>query len=173
VPRAAPRIACYAISVFNVEDARRLTGDVPSQHLISPIHSAARRSDGSTFNASSLCSSSRQRLGHPADGVPVQSVGRWRTATRSVLMTTHTLPRKQPREANAISTTYITTLGEGPDVAGVSYFPPFCPWARMSGLSTLVRAPLSYKRGGMRRYNTDPSHPRHNSSSRAIQHTVE
>jgi hypothetical protein len=87
-------------------------------------------------------------------------VGRWCTATRSVFMTTHALPRKQPREANATSTTDITTLGEGPDVAGVSYFPPFCPWARMSGLSTLVRAPLSYKRGGMQRYNTDPSHRR-------------
>jgi hypothetical protein len=30
MPRAAPRIACYAISVFNVEDARRLIGDVLS-----------------------------------------------------------------------------------------------------------------------------------------------
>jgi hypothetical protein len=57
-------------------------------------------------------------------------------------MTTRALPRKQPREANATSTTDITTLSEGPDVEGVSYFPPFCPWARMSGLSTLVRSPL-------------------------------
>jgi hypothetical protein len=30
-----------------------------------------------------------------------------------------------------------------------------CPWARMSGLSTFVHAPFSYKRGGMRRYKTD------------------
>jgi hypothetical protein len=142
VPRAAPRIACYAILVFNAEDAHRVTGDVPSQHLMCPVHSASRRSDGSKFNASSLYSSSRQRLGHPADGVPVQSIGMWRTATRSVLMTTRALSRKQPREANAISTIDITTLGEGLDVAGVSYFPPFCPWARMSGFSTLVRAPI-------------------------------
>jgi hypothetical protein len=31
-------------------------------------------------------------------------------------------------------------------------FPLFCPWAHMLGLSTLVRAPLSYKRGGTQRY---------------------
>jgi hypothetical protein len=29
-----------------------------------------------------------------------------------------------------------------------------CPYARMSGLSTLVRAPFSYKRGGTQRYNS-------------------
>jgi hypothetical protein len=33
-----------------------------------------------------------------------------------------------------------------------------CPWAHVSGLSTFVHAPFSYKRGGMRRYR-----PRHNS----------
>jgi hypothetical protein len=31
-----------------------------------------------------------------------------------------------------------------------------CSWAHMSGLSTLVRAPLSYKRGGMQRYKGRP-----------------
>jgi hypothetical protein len=30
---------------------------------------------------------------------------------------------------------------------------PLFSWAHMSGLNTLVRAPLSYKRGGMQRYN--------------------
>jgi hypothetical protein len=34
-------------------------------------------------------------------------------------------------------------------------FPPFRPWAHMSGLSTLVRAPLSYKREDTRRYKAD------------------
>jgi hypothetical protein len=29
---------------------------------------------------------------------------------------------------------------------------PLCSWAHMSGLSTFVHAPLSYKRGGMQRY---------------------
>jgi hypothetical protein len=37
----------------------------------------------------------------------------------------------------------------------ISYFPPFCPWAHMSGLSILVRAPLSYKREGTRCYKAE------------------
>jgi hypothetical protein len=43
-------------------------------------------------------------------------------------------------------------LGDHPGVTSSSYFLPFCPWAHMSGLSILVRAPLSYKREGTRRY---------------------
>jgi hypothetical protein len=50
-----------AVSAFITERTRRLstllTGDVPPQHLMRPIHSAGRR-----------------RQGHPADGVPVQSI---------------------------------------------------------------------------------------------------
>jgi hypothetical protein len=33
-------------------------------------------------------------------------------------------------------------------VTGISYFLPFCPWAHMSGLSILVRAPLELQKGG-------------------------
>ena len=36
---------------------------------------------------------------------------------------------------------------------------PLCSWAHMSGLSTFVHAPLSYKRGGMQRYNTSSLRP--------------
>jgi hypothetical protein len=50
-----------AVSAFIAERTRRLstllTGDVPSQHLMCPVHSAGRR-----------------RQGHPADGAPLQSV---------------------------------------------------------------------------------------------------
>jgi hypothetical protein len=50
-----------AVSAFITERTRRLstllTGDVPPQHLMRPVHSASRR-----------------RQGHPADGVPVQSI---------------------------------------------------------------------------------------------------
>jgi hypothetical protein len=109
-----------------------------------PVRSAGRRCAASAFNEPSLYSSGRQRLGHPAGGEPVQSIGRWRahTAACSALMMARALPRKQPREVNIVSATYITTLGDRPDVAGVSYFPPFCPWAHLSGPSALVRAPL-------------------------------
>ena len=50
-----------AVSAFIAERTRRLstllTGDVPPQHLMCPVLSAGR-----------------QRQGHPADGVPVQSI---------------------------------------------------------------------------------------------------
>jgi hypothetical protein len=52
-----------------------LTGDVPSQHLMRPVHSAGRR-----------------RQGHPADGAPVQSVVKQcaRAARRTVLIIPYT-----------------------------------------------------------------------------------
>jgi hypothetical protein len=52
-----------------------LTGDVPPQHLMCPIHSAGRR-----------------RQGHPADGVPVQSIVKQcaRAARRTVLIIPYT-----------------------------------------------------------------------------------
>jgi hypothetical protein len=66
-------------------------------------------------------------------------------------MMARALPRRQPREVDTVSATDITTLEDHPEVAGVTYFPPFCPWARMSGPSALVRAPLVYKMEGTRR----------------------
>jgi hypothetical protein len=56
------------------------------------------------------------------------------------------------QDINTICTTDIMALGDHPGVTGVSYFLPFCAWAHMSGLSILVRAPLSYKREGTQRY---------------------
>jgi hypothetical protein len=67
------------------------------------------------------------------------------------------VPRKQRRHINIVCTTDVMALGDGPGVAGISYFLPFCPWVHMSGLSILVRAPLSYKREGTRRYKADPT----------------
>jgi hypothetical protein len=63
------------VSTLIAERTRRLstllTGDVPSQHLMCPVHSASRR-----------------RQGHPADGAPVQSVVEQyaRAARRTVLI---------------------------------------------------------------------------------------
>jgi hypothetical protein len=123
-----------------------------------PVHFADRRCAALAFNEPSLYSSGGQRPGHPVGGEPVQSIGRWRvyTAACSALMMARALPRKQPREVNTVSATDITTHGDRPDVAGISYFPPFCPWAHLSGPSALVRAPLVYKREGTRRYKADP-----------------
>jgi hypothetical protein len=68
-----------AVSAFIAERTRRLstllTGDVPPQHLMRPIHSAGRR-----------------RQGHPADGAPVQSIVKQcaRAARRTVLIIPYT-----------------------------------------------------------------------------------
>jgi hypothetical protein len=123
-----------------------------------PIHSAGRRRAASAFNEPSLYSSGGQRPGHHAGGEPVQSIGRWRvhTAACSALMMARALPRKQPREVNTVSGTDITTLGDRPDVTGVSYFPPFCPWLICQGPVPLYVPPLVYKREGTRRYKADP-----------------
>jgi hypothetical protein len=53
-----------------------LTGDVPPQHLMRPIHSAGR-----------------WRQGHPADGAPVQSIVKQctRAARRAVLTIPYTI----------------------------------------------------------------------------------
>jgi hypothetical protein len=85
-----------ASSAFIVEKTRRLyiplTGDVPPQHLMCPVHSAGRR-----------------RLGHPVGGVPVQSIDKQyaRAARCTVSIITYTLPGKLPLHAN---TTQITDV---------------------------------------------------------------
>jgi hypothetical protein len=60
-----------------------------------------------------------------------------------------------------MSTTDIVAPGDLLSDTGIGYIYMyslrFCPWARMSGPITLVRAPLSYKREGTRRYKTDPT----------------
>jgi hypothetical protein len=88
-----------------------------------------------------------RRPGHPAGGVPVHSVGRQyaRAAAYTMLIITRTLPRKQRRIPIPYalwtlwrSEIFWVTLALDTSIL----FPPFYPWARMSGLSTLVCAPL-------------------------------
>jgi hypothetical protein len=78
-----------AVSAFIAERTPRLstllTGDVPPQHLMCPVHSAGRR-----------------RQGHPTSGVPVQSDnGQYaHTTTRAMVIMTCTLSRKLPLHAD-------------------------------------------------------------------------
>jgi hypothetical protein len=89
-----------------------LASDVPPQHLMSPVHSADMR-----------------RLGHPAGGVPVHSVGRQynRAAAYTMLIIIRTLPREQPRDINIVCTTDIMALGDRPSITSISYFLLFFP----------------------------------------------
>jgi hypothetical protein len=144
--RAEPDVRTLgrATSAFIADKARRmsipLTGDVPPRHLMSPVHSTA----GDVLPQhlmSPVHSADGWRPGHLAGGVPVHSVGR-KYAHAALLIMTRALPRRQPRHINNVCTTDIMALGDHPGVTDISYFLPFCPWANMSRLSILVRAPL-------------------------------
>jgi hypothetical protein len=160
--RAEPdvRPSGHAASAFIAEEARRLsswqvmcrlsikyalstplTSDVPSQHLMCPVHSADGRWPG-----------------HPAGGVPVRSSGRQyaRAAAYVVFIITRTLLVKLPLHADTTQAADIRAQGDctGDQHYLLQVLHPLCPWARMSGLSTLVRTPFSYKRGGTQRYNS-------------------
>jgi hypothetical protein len=85
-----------ASSTFIMEKTRRLsiplTDDVPPQHLMCHVHSAGMR-----------------HAGHPAGGMPVQSIVKQyaRAARCTVSIITYTLPGKLPLHAN---TTRITDV---------------------------------------------------------------
>jgi hypothetical protein len=67
-----------------------------------------------------------------------------------VAIITYALPGKLPLHAN---TTQIADVRVQEDCSKqLQVLHPLYSWAHMSGLSTLVRPPLSYKRGGMQRY---------------------
>jgi hypothetical protein len=126
-----------ADSAFITERTRRLstllTGDVPPQHLLRPVHSTSRR-----------------RQGHPVDGVPVQSIVkqyvRAARCTNLIIPCTRSFPctpmlrrsrmsgHKKIAPATNISSSSVMFLG---------------PHVRAQHSCT---CPLSYKRGGMQRY---------------------
>jgi hypothetical protein len=91
----------YAISAFIAEKTRRLsallTGDVPSCHLMCPVHSDGRR-----------------RPDHPTGGVPVQSdIGQnAHTAARAMVIMTFTMPGNLLLHANATQAANIGAQGD-------------------------------------------------------------
>jgi hypothetical protein len=129
-----------AVSAFIAERTRRLstllTGDVPPQHLMRPVHFAGR-----------------WRQGHPSDGAHVQSIikqcARAARRTMSIILYTRSFPctsilrrsrmsghKKIARAANISSSKYYIRYVPGPTCRG----------------SVPLYMPLSYKRGGMQRY---------------------
>jgi hypothetical protein len=131
--RAEPdvRPLCHAVSAFIVERTRRLstqlTGDVPPQHLMRPVHSAGRR-----------------RQGHPADSVSVQSIvkqcARAAGCTVSIITYTRSFPctpilrrsrmlgrKKIAPAANIRGSKYYIRYVPGPTCRGSIplYMPPF------------------------------------------------
>jgi hypothetical protein len=74
----------------------------------------------------------------------------------TVLIMTHALPRKKPRDINTICTTDIMALGDLLGDTGIGYFYMyslcFAPGPTCRGSASLYVPPLSYKREGTRRY---------------------
>jgi hypothetical protein len=149
-----------------VEKTRRLitplTGDVPLQHLMCPVHSAGRR-----------------RPVHPAGGVPVHPIAKQYTRAAKCTGPIHR-HSYVAREASPARQYYADHGYQGArkialrtSISRSKYYICYVPRPTCRGLAPLCVPPLDYKREGTRRYKTDSSHPRHNSSSRAIQHTVE
>jgi hypothetical protein len=121
----------HAALAFIVEKTRRLTipltGDMPLRHLMCPVHSSCRR-----------------RPRHPVGGVSDYS--RWATVhlchgMRRIHHSSH------DTEGAATRYQYCTHYGyyDAQRLHGSGkqqFHPSICPWARVSGLRTLVHAPL-------------------------------
>jgi hypothetical protein len=116
--------------------ATPLPGDVPPQHLMCQVHSADRR-----------------RLGHPAGGVPVHSVGRQhaRAAAYTMLIITRTLPKKQHKISipYALWTLWRSEIFWATLTLILLYYSlRFALGPACRGSTPLYVPPFSYKRGG-------------------------
>jgi hypothetical protein len=147
----------------DVPPATTLTGDVPSQHLMRPVQSAGRR-----------------RQGHPADGVPDQSVGKQcaRVEQRTVLLipSTRSFPC-MPRIHRSRMSGH-KKIASTANICGSKCYIHYVPGRTCRGSVPLCMPPFNYKMGGMRRYKIDSilgslRHSQVHTSSQAIHHTVE
>jgi hypothetical protein len=97
----------YAAPTFIADKARRLsvllTGEVPPQHLMSPVYSAGRDVPP-RYLMCLVHSTGRRRPSRPAGGVPVRSGGRQYAcaAAYTMLIITRTLPVKLPLHADTM-----------------------------------------------------------------------
>jgi hypothetical protein len=95
--RPLGRVASAFIAEKTCRLSIPLTGDVPPQHLMCPVHSAGRRHPG-----------------HPAGGVPIQSIDKQytRAARCAVSIITDTLPGKLPLHANTTQIMDVRAQGD-------------------------------------------------------------
>ena len=157
----------HAVSAFIAERTRSLstllTGDVPPQHLMCLVHSAGR-----------------WRQGHPADGAPVQSIVEQcaRAARRNVLIIPYTRSFPCTPRIRRSRMSGREKIAPAANISSSKCYIHFVPGPTCRGSVPLCMPPFSYKRGGMRRYKTDPilgslRHSQVHTSSQAIHHTVE
>jgi hypothetical protein len=131
-PNAATWPLGHAASAFIAEKTHRLsstlTDDVPPQHLMCPIHSAGRRR---------AC---------PVHCKTVRPCCEVHCVHHHLCVAREASPARQYYANHGCQ-------GARRLLQQLQVLHLLCSRAHMSGLSTLVRAPLSYKRGGMQRYN--------------------
>jgi hypothetical protein len=142
VPDERPITPC-SLCIYCGEDAppaTTLMGDMPSQHLMRPVQSTGRR-----------------RQGHPADGMPVQSVDKQcaRAERRTVLIipSTRSLPCTLKTRRSRMSGH--KKIAPAANVCSPKCYIIFVPGPTCRGSRPLFMPPFSYKRGGMRRYKID------------------
>jgi hypothetical protein len=131
------------VSAFIAERTRRLstllTGDVPPQHLMRPVHSTSRR-----------------RQGHPAVGAPVQSIVKQCTcaAGRTVLI----IPYKRSFPCTPMlhrsQTSGHKKIAPAANMSSAKYYIYYVLGPTCRGPISLCMPPFGYKRGGMQRYKT-------------------
>jgi hypothetical protein len=130
-----------------------------SQHLMCPIQSTGRR-----------------RQGHPADGAPVQSVGK--QCARAERRTVFIIPSMRsfpytPRIQRSRVSGH-EKLVPAANICSSKRYIPYVPGPTCRGPVPLCMPPFSYKRGGMRRYKADPIlDSQAHTSLQVIHHTVE
>jgi hypothetical protein len=155
-----------AVSTFIVERTRRLptllTGDVPPQHLMCPVHSAGRR-----------------RQGHPADGAHVQSIvkqcARAAWCTVSIIPYTRSFPCTLMLRRSRLSGH--KKIAPVANISSSKYYIRDVPGPTCRGSVPLYMPPLAIKRGGMQCYRAllhqTQTETLNSQASTAIQHTVE
>jgi hypothetical protein len=116
-----------------------LTDDVPSQHLMCPVHSAGR-----------------WRQGNLAGGAPVRSVtkqcARAIQRTMDIVPCTRSFPgTSRIRRSRVSGHEKITPAA---NISSSKCYIHFVPGPTCRGSVPLCMSPFSYKGGGMRRYNT-------------------
>jgi hypothetical protein len=127
------------VSAFIAEGTRclltLLTGDVPPQHLMRPVHFAGRR-----------------RQGHPANSAPIQSIikqcarAAWRTVP--IIPYTRSFPCT-PRLCRSRMSRF-KKIAPAANISGSKYYIRYVPRPTCRGSVSLYVPPLSYKRKGAR-----------------------
>jgi hypothetical protein len=129
-----------SLCIYYGEDAppaTTLTSDMPSQHLMRIVQSAGRR-----------------RQGHPADGAPVQSVGKQCACAerRTILIIPSTRSFPCTPRIHRSRRSWHKEIAPAANICNPKCYILYVPRPTCRGPVPLCMPPFSYKRGDMRRY---------------------